>query len=477
MNEIRNIEIIKKGKELRYEKNFFIKQESVKKNLEVGINPKHVNFLMNNSASEEVISIPDRIFIKTKEKREFFLHCDLALDMLMRGMSFIATPIFRYEPKNISDFIFDFNKSLSKSFINLNISGNLLVDGRKYMPMLNTLLPIHEPKTLEAVEEFKNAMKIYYEVFNGMVGGNDDKKKIEYKIPEIGIPIVANNKTEKGQSSFLESKKVKSDISFENIGGYEELKEEMRRIAAVKNNPEAFRKLGVKAPSSILLYGPPGTGKTLFAKALAKEIKGGMYNIKTSDIFEKWVGASGRNITKILESLPKNSILFIDEIDSLMRDRNKSDEHSAEVLNLILQFMDGTEDNKGILFVGATNKKELLDAAALRAGRFGKHIEVGLPDKKARESIFKVHIRDNEKESGNQLFRKNINFEKIVSISENLSGGDIGEIIERCIEERAFSETKNPITTSVIEKVINNFKKERSTKQEGNKIIGFNNVD
>lgn len=398
--------------------------------------------------------------------------CNLALDLLMRDVSFSTIPMFRHNPKNFDDFIFDFNKSLSQTFINLDMSGNLLNEGQKSMPMLSTSLPIYKPKTLESIEEFKNAIKIYYEVFNGMVDGNNDKKKIKYKIPETGV-VVINENAEKEQSSFLESKKIKSDVTFENIGGYGKLKSEIKRLAAVKSNPEAFRKLGIKAPSSVLLYGPPGTGKTLFAKALAEETKGDMYNVKTSDIFDKWVGSSGQNITKILKLLPENSILFIDEIDSLMRDRGDSHESSAEVLNLILQFMNGVEDNRGILLIGATNKKELLDGAALRSGRFGKHIEVGLPDKKARKDIFRVHIKDNETFASNRLFRKNINFDKLTNITKEFSGADIEEVIKRCVEERAFSKTKKLITTEKIEKSINTLKMERKIKNKEKKIFGF----
>ena len=199
---------------------------------------------------------------------------------------------------------------------------------------------------------------------------------------------------EKGASSTNDEEKKKfvsaeiPNVHFDDIAGLEDVKEAIKiRMIYPLKHPEVYSAYGKKMGGGVLLYGPPGTGKTMIAKAIACEVGATFYAVKGSDIVSKWVGESEQNINALFEEARKNdlSIIFIDEIDSLLGKRGV-DNHNDKRVNEFLQQIDGfSSDSSRLLLLGATNRPWDLDSAAMRSGRFSEKIYVPLPDKKARE--------------------------------------------------------------------------------------------
>jgi transitional endoplasmic reticulum ATPase len=188
------------------------------------------------------------------------------------------------------------------------------------------------------------------------------------------------------------------NVKWENVGGLEDVKQEVREaVEWPLKNPEAFKRLGVKPPKGILIYGPPGTGKTLLAKAIATESEANFIAVKGPELLSKWVGESEKAVRKIFEKARQTSpsIVFFDEIDSLAPTRGaSSDSHVTErIVNQLLTEMDGMQELNDVVIIAATNRPDMIDTALLRPGRFDRIILTPPPDKKAREEIFKVHTK------------------------------------------------------------------------------------
>ncbi|NCA92679.1 ATP-binding protein [bacterium] len=221
------------------------------------------------------------------------------------------------------------------------------------------------------------------------------------------------------------------DIKFSDVAGLDEVKKEivLRMINPVKF-PEKYKVYKKKTGGGILLYGPPGTGKTMIAKAIANEVGAKFYAIKGSDIVSKWVGESEKNINSLFETARKDplAIIFIDEVDSLLRNRG-DDPHNYRRVNEFLQQMDGfIGRNPNLLLLGATNRPWDIDNAAVRSGRFSQKIYVPLPDAKAREFIIKKNIE------GIPL-DKDVSVGFLVDVTEGLCGADIEEICDMAKSE------------------------------------------
>ncbi|MEM0217265.1 MAG: CDC48 family AAA ATPase [Candidatus Nezhaarchaeales archaeon] len=217
------------------------------------------------------------------------------------------------------------------------------------------------------------------------------------------------------------------NVRWSDIGGLEEAKQALKEaVEWPLKYPEIFEKANIKPPRGILLYGPPGTGKTLLAKAVATESEANFISIKGPEIFSKWVGESERAIREIFRKARQAApcVVFIDEIDAIAprRGGDIGDAHVTDrVVNQLLTELDGIEELRGVVVIAATNRPDIVDPALLRPGRFDRLIYVPPPDARAREEIFKIHLR------GKPL-GADVNIQKLVSLTEGYTGADIAAL-------------------------------------------------
>jgi len=188
-------------------------------------------------------------------------------------------------------------------------------------------------------------------------------------------------------------------VTFKDVAGTDEAKEELQEIIEFLKDPQKFQKLGGRIPKGVLLVGPPGTGKTLLARAIAGEANVPFFSISGSDFVEMFVGVGASRVRDLFEQGKKNApcIIFIDEIDAVGRHRGAGlgggHDEREQTLNALLVEMDGFESNEGVILIAATNRPDVLDPALLRPGRFDRRVVVARPDVKGREEILRVHTR------------------------------------------------------------------------------------
>ncbi len=235
------------------------------------------------------------------------------------------------------------------------------------------------------------------------------------------------------------------NVKWSDIGGLENLKQNLTEmIDWPLKNPEAFKRLGIKAPKGILLYGPPGTGKTLLAKAVATETSSNFIYIKGPEIINKFVGESEKAIRKIFKKARQNSpcILFFDEFDAIASTRLGKDKNSAgTIVNQILTEIDGLEDLINVKILAATNRPGLIDPALLRPGRFDKLVLVDIPDLKSRESIFRINLEKTPV----------TNKEELISELAKKTEGYVGADIEAVVREAGLIALRRDINSEKIE--------------------------
>ena len=191
----------------------------------------------------------------------------------------------------------------------------------------------------------------------------------------------------------------KNKVTFEDVAGADEVKEELEEIVEFLKSPKKFNDIGAKIPKGVLLYGPPGTGKTLLARAVAGEAGVAVFSISGSDFVEMFVGVGASRVRDLFDQAKKNApcIIFIDEIDAVGRQRGAGvgggHDEREQTLNQLLVEMDGFNSNEGIIIIAATNRPDILDPALLRPGRFDRQVTVDRPDVRGREEILNVHVR------------------------------------------------------------------------------------
>ena len=216
----------------------------------------------------------------------------------------------------------------------------------------------------------------------------------------------------------------KPDISFKDVAGLEEIKEELQETIDFVNNYFKYQKMGAKIPKGILFYGPPGTGKTLLAKAVAGETDSNFLYASGSEFVEKYVGVGAKRVRSLFEKAKKDSpsIIFIDEIDAIGASRNaESNNEKDQTLNQLLVELDGFATDDTVIVIAATNRLDLLDEALLRPGRFDRHVFVGNPNKLARERILEVHTED-------KPLDKDVCTQSIAKKTTGLSGAQLANI-------------------------------------------------
>ncbi len=221
-----------------------------------------------------------------------------------------------------------------------------------------------------------------------------------------------------------QKERVRPNVSFKDVAGLEEIKEELQENIDFINNSFKYKKMGAKMPKGILFHGPPGTGKTLLAKAVAGETNSTFLYASGSEFVEKYVGVGAKRVRTLFEKAKKDApcIIFIDEIDAIGTKRNsESNNEKDQTLNQLLIELDGFETDETIIVIGATNRLDLLDEALLRPGRFDRHIYVGNPNIKAREKILEVH-------TNNKPLDKSISIKDLAQKTVGLSGAELANI-------------------------------------------------
>ncbi|MEO6588199.1 MAG: ATP-dependent zinc metalloprotease FtsH [Pyrinomonadaceae bacterium] len=217
-------------------------------------------------------------------------------------------------------------------------------------------------------------------------------------------------------------------VTFKDVAGVEEAKEELEEIIEFLKDPQKFQKLGGKIPKGVLMVGPPGTGKTLLAKAVAGEANVPFFSISGSDFVEMFVGVGASRVRDLFEQGKKNApcIIFIDEIDAVGRHRGAGlgggHDEREQTLNQLLVEMDGFESNDGVILMASTNRPDVLDPALLRPGRFDRRVVVGRPDVKGREGILKVHTRKIPLD-------ENVDINVIARGTPGFTGADLANIV------------------------------------------------
>lgn len=306
----------------------------------------------------------------------------------------------------------------------------------------------------DELKDLKRAMAIAAEVIFRSLNAEPNVSEITIKNPPIQINEGASTQFPLPSNPFssifadkalddqrlVESLEVKGlSRKLSDMGGNPELKEQIERLILQVKDRQYFTDRGLDLPRGVLLYGPPGTGKTLAGEIIASEVGRRFYKLTASDFITAFYGESEKKLDAILSGIKEPCVVFIDEIDSIGENRERLSEPSRRVLNKLLEKMDGLGSERDIVFIAATNRKDSLDPALTRPGRFDRHLFVGLPDKEARKQIFNIHLGKASESSIVKLFEDSIDHARLASESEGLVGADIEEIVRRAKEKNRLS--------------------------------------
>ncbi|MFL3002001.1 MAG: ATP-dependent zinc metalloprotease FtsH [Cytophagales bacterium] len=275
----------------------------------------------------------------------------------------------------------------------------------------------------------------------------------------------------------LFDKESKIKLSFKDVAGLDEAKEEVKEIVEFLKNPKKFTKLGGKIPKGAILVGSPGTGKTLLAKAVAGEAHVPFYSLSGSDFVEMFVGVGAARVRDLFKKAKEKApcIVFIDEIDAIGRSRGRgqmpgSNDERENTLNSLLVEMDGFSTDSGVIILAATNRPDVLDSALLRPGRFDRQISIDKPDLKGREEIFKVHVRPLK-------LNTDVNVKNLAAQTPGFAGAEIANV---CNESALIAARKDKTSIEMsdfqdaIDRVIGGLeKKNKIISPEEKKIVAY----
>ena len=264
--------------------------------------------------------------------------------------------------------------------------------------------------------------------------------------------------------------------TFDDVAGADEEKEELKEIVDFLRDNKKYTEIGARMPKGVLLLGPPGTGKTLLARAVAGEAKVPFFSISGSDFVEMFVGVGASRVRDLFEQAKKNApaIIFIDEIDAVGRQRGAGlgggHDEREQTLNQLLVEMDGFEDNDSVIVMAATNRRDILDPALLRPGRFDRQILVGYPDVKGREAILKVHTR-------NKPLAPDVDLETIAKSTVGFTGADLENLVNEAsllaARKNKKAITKDELEEASIKVVAGPEKKSKVITEDEKKLTAY----
>jgi cell division protease FtsH len=331
--------------------------------------------------------------------------------------------------------LFFVNGFIINSFFNNNIRETKLLD---YSPYKNN----YYEKMLKKLNS-----KNQTERDNTILSNENMNKKI-LSLKSLGLDIKLedtnlfnNEMSDNGYGPYGKDKEnendgfslvKKTEYNFNNIGGYNLVKNELHQCIDILKNHTKYNKYNIRIPKGLILEGPPGTGKTLFAKALAGEANCSFIAVSGSDFSRKYVGEGSSRIKKLFSLARKNvpTIIFIDELDSIGKKRSNDGEGSSaerdNTLNSLLVELDGFKNSLGIFVITATNRIDIIDPALLRPGRIDKHIRIDLPDFEARNKIIDIHIKGKPHD-------KSINVKELTELFQGLSGAQIENVLNEAM--------------------------------------------
>jgi cell division protease FtsH len=417
---------------------------------------------------------------KEKKKKNFtFLYFIIAIVGIFVIHSYLS---LRSEIKTVpySEF---------KTFVSQNKVADLLIDAEKVQGTMTGQDGKQEKFVTSRVEDpdlVKDLQKANVK-FSGSFENKLLRIIIEWVLPFAIIILIWNllmrrmNGAPSGVLNFGKSRgKIYGEdeikITFDDVAGVDEAKEELQEIIEYLRYPQKFLDLGGKIPKGILLVGPPGTGKTLLAKAVAGEAKVPFFSMSGSDFVEMFVGVGASRVRDLFQQAQQKSpcIIFIDELDALGKARGmnplSSHDEREQTLNQLLAEMDGFDTKTGVIIVGATNRPEILDPALLRPGRFDRHVLVDRPDIKGREAILKVHVK-------NVKLAKNIDLTIIAARTPGFVGADLANLINEAAL-LAARKGKSSVTMEEFEEAIDRVvagleKKKRVMSKKEKEIVAY----
>jgi transitional endoplasmic reticulum ATPase len=270
----------------------------------------------------------------------------------------------------------------------------------------------------------------------------------------------------------------KPNVSWDEIGGLQQVKEELAEaIEWPLRHADLFTQADVNPPKGILLYGPPGTGKTMIAKAVAATSEANFISIKGPELISKWVGESEKGVREVFRKARQAApcVVFFDELDAIAPRRGgfEGDSHVTErVISQMLTELDGLEDLKGVVVIGATNRPDIIDEALLRPGRFDRILEVPAPDKEARKQIFQIHTKK-------KPLNSSVDLNRLVDMTEGMTGADIAAIVNAAamsaIKEHVGRKENSKLEISMrnFETALEKVKRKDSTRNKTRDLQSF----
>lgn len=381
------------------------------------------------------------------------------------------------------------NKVAEVSVTAQTVTGKLKPEGEDKEPKLFSTVRVEDPDLTRDLTA--HGVKV-----TGVIESTFFRDVLSWLLPVvvfIGIWYVIFQRLGQAQGGFMRVGQSKAKIymekdikvTFADVAGVDEAKEELREVIEFLKTPEKFTKLGGKIPKGILLVGPPGTGKTLLARAVAGEAAVPFFSISGSEFVEMFVGVGAARVRDLFEQAKGKApcIIFIDELDALGKARGMgpmAHEEREQTLNQLLVEMDGFDPRIGVILMAATNRPEILDPALLRAGRFDRHVLVDRPDKVGRLAILRVHAKQ-------VTLASDADLETVAAMTPGFSGADLANVINEAAllavrrgkEEVGLSELQEAVERVIggLEKknrVLNKMEKERVAHHEtGHAIVAL----
>lgn len=287
-----------------------------------------------------------------------------------------------------------------------------------------------------------------------------------------------NKMTDFGKSHAKMTKDGSHNVTFRDVAGLQEEKEDLQEIVDFLKSPEKYTKVGARIPKGVILVGPPGTGKTLLAKAVAGEAGVPFFSLSGSDFVEMFVGVGASRVRDLFKQAQQNApcIIFIDELDAIGKSRDSrfgGNDEREQTLNQLLAEMDGFDSSKGIIILAATNRPEILDKALLRPGRFDRRIIVERPDLKGRIDVLKVHAK-------NVCMDETVDFKEIALATSGAVGSDLANIINEAallaVRNGRNAVSQSDLFESVEVVIAGKAKKDRVLSAEERRIVSYHEV-